>query len=81
MTGLPSIVAGMVNVPDAFLSQPVMVTVSSIISYFKLSLTGVPSAGLVSTTGSTVVFSPHPPRRRGSVTMIRNKGTGFMASL
>ena len=36
------------------------------------------STGLTSATGSTTSFSPHPPRSRGSVTMIRNKGTGFM---
>ena len=26
----------------------------------------------------TTFFSPHPPRSSGSVTMIRNKGMGFM---
>ena len=61
VTGLPSILAGMVNVPDAFLSQPVMVTVPSLISYFKLGLTGAPSAGLVSVVDSS--FPPHPTAR------------------
>ena len=42
VTVLPSIVAGMVNAPDAFLSQPVMVTVSSSVSYFKSGVTGTP---------------------------------------
>ena len=59
VTGLPSMVAGMVNAPDAFLSHPVMVTVPSLISYFKLGLRGTSSTGLVSATG----FSPHPTAR------------------
>ena len=63
VTDLPSMDAGMVNAPDAFLSQPVIVIASPLISYFKL-VTGTSSP-------------PHPPRSRGSDTMIRNKGTGF----
>ena len=43
VTGLPSILAGMVNVPDAFLSHLDMVTALSFTSYFKLGLTGVSS--------------------------------------
>ena len=39
VTGLPSIVAGMISAPDAFLSQPVMVTASPSASYFKWGLT------------------------------------------
>ena len=98
VTGLPSMVAGMVNAPDAFLSHPVMVTVPSLISYFKLGFNGISSSVLASSltsccfssicldsatgfsglTSATDSFSPHPPRSRGSVTMIRNKGTGFM---
>ena len=35
VTGLPSIVAGMVIAPDAFPSQPVMVTALSFTWYFK----------------------------------------------
>ena len=66
VTGLPSMVAGMVNAPDAFLSHPVMVTVPSLISYFKLGLTG------------TASFSPHPPRSRGSDTHKTNRRKGFM---
>ena len=68
VTGLPFMVSGMTSSPDALLSQPVMVTESLVILYhkflyFKLEL---------------ISFSPHPPRSRGSDTMIRNKGTGFM---
>ena len=90
VTGLPSIVAGIVSAPDAFLSQPVIVTESLVILYFKLGSTGASSVGLTSSLGA-VGFSltdseptgsffspPHPPRSRGSDTMIRNKGTGFM---
>ena len=66
VTGLPSIVAGIVSAPDAFLSQPVIVTESLVILYFKL--------------GSISSFSPHPPRSRGSDMTSRIKGTGFMVS-
>ena len=69
VTGLPSIVAGITNLPDALVSQSVMVTVPSLISYFKLGLRGASSTGLVSATG----FSPHPPRSRGSDMAIRSK--------
>ena len=83
VTDLPSIVEGMINAPDAFLSQPVIVTASSLVSYFKLGLTDTVSAGLVSATGSSGLTSccfsstgltsatgssPHPPRSRGSDT-------------
>ena len=40
--------AGIISSPDAFLLQPVIVTVSPLISYFKLGLTGTASGGLVS---------------------------------
>ena len=52
VTGLPSIVAGMANAPNASLSQRVMVTASPLISYFKWGLTDTASAGLVSATDS-----------------------------
>ena len=52
VTGLPSMTADMVSVPDAFLSQPVMVTVSSLISYFKLGSTDASSVGLTSSLGA-----------------------------
>ncbi len=61
VTVFPSIVAGIANAPDTFLSQLVIVIESPLISYFKL----------------VTALSPHPPRSRGSVTMIRNKGTRF----
>ena len=57
VTGLPSMVSGMVNAPDAFLSQPVMVTASPSVSYFKWGLTDTASAGLVSATGSSGLTS------------------------
>ena len=92
MTGLPSIVAGITSLPDAPSSHPVMVTAPSLISYFKLELRGssstgltssltsccFSSTGLVSATGSTATFSPHPPRNRGSDMASKRKGTGFM---
>ena len=53
VTDLPSMVAGMISAPDAFSLQPVMVTASPLISYFKLGLTGTASAGLVSAAGSS----------------------------
>ena len=61
VTGLPLMVTGMTSSPDTSSSQPVIVTESPCISYFK-----------------TEELWLHPPRSRGSVTMIRNKGTGFM---
>ena len=64
VTGLPSMAAGMVNSLDAFLSQPVIVTSSSLISYFKLGLRGTSSTGLVSTTGSFILL-PTPPKKQG----------------
>ena len=73
VTVLPSIVAGMVNVPDAFLSQLVIATTSPVILYF-IELIGASSTGLTSATG----FSPHPPRSRGSDMVSRIKGKGFM---
>ena len=77
VTDFPLMVAGMISAPDAFLSQPVMVAASPLISYFKLGLTGTSSTGLTSAPGS-FLSPPHPPRSRGSVTMIRIKGKGFM---
>ena len=90
MTGLPSIVEGMVNAPDAFLSQPVIVTESLVILYFKWGLTDTASAGLTSSLGAVgflltdseptdSFFSPpHPPRSRGSDTNKTNRRKGFM---
>ena len=48
VTGLPSIMAGIISSSDAFLSQSVIVTVSPLISYFKLGLTDTASGGLAS---------------------------------
>ena len=48
VTGLPSMIAGIISSPDAFLLQPVIVTVSPLISYFKLGLTDTASGGLAS---------------------------------
>ena len=52
VTDLPSMVAGIISAPDAFLSQPVIVISSSLISYFKWGLIGISSVGLFSATGS-----------------------------
>ena len=57
VTGFPSMVAGIINAPNAFLSQPVMVTTSSPVSYFKWGLTDTDSAGIVSATGSSGLTS------------------------
>ena len=57
VTVLPSIVAGMISAPDAFLSQPVMVTALPSVSYLKGALTDTASVGIVSATDS---FSPQP---------------------
>ena len=71
VTVLPSIVAGITSLPDALSSHPVMVTVPSLILYFKLGLRGTSSTGLVSATGSsgltsvTGSLSPHPPKKQG----------------
>ncbi len=78
VTVLPSNVAGITNLPDAPSLQPVIVTASPLISYFKLGLTGAPSVGLGKATGSTVAFSPQPPRSRGSDTNKTNRRKGFM---
>ena len=48
VTGFPSIMADIISSPDAFLSQPLIVTVSPSITYFKLGLTDTASGGLVS---------------------------------
>ena len=76
VTGLPSIVVGIVSAPDAFLSQPVIVTESLVILYFKLGSTGASSVGLTFSLGA-VGFSPtdsepsdddsspHPPKKQG----------------
>ena len=72
VTGFPLIVAGMIKWPDAFLSQPVIVTVSPMITYFKLGLTDTASGGLVSVVaslgerseGAVLLFSPSHPMRR-----------------
>ena len=90
VTGLPSIVVGIVKAPDAFLSQPVIVTESLVILYFKLGSTGASSVGLTSSLG-VVGFSltdseptgsffspPHPPRSRGSETRTANRSKFFM---
>ena len=57
MTGFPSMVVGIINAPNAFLSQPVMVTASSSVSYFKWGLTDTASARIVSATGSSGLTS------------------------
>ena len=66
VTDLRSTVAGMISAPDAFRSQSVIVIASPSVRYVKLGST------------DTASFSPHPPRSRGSDTMIRNKGKGFI---
>ena len=48
VTGLPSIFAGIISSPDASSAQPVIVTASPLISYFKLGLTDTASGGLAS---------------------------------
>ena len=58
---------GMISSPDAFLSQPVIVTASPWTSYFKLGLTDTASGGLVSVAassgesleGATLLFFHH----------------------
>ena len=52
VTVFPSILAGMIRSPDAFVSQPVIVTSSPSILYFKLGF-------LVS-----LLFSPSHPMRK-----------------
>ena len=72
VTGLPSIMAGIISSPDAFLSQPVIVTTSPSILYFKLGLPDTASGALVSEAaslgesleGATLLFSPSHPMRR-----------------
>ena len=73
VTGLPSIMAGIISSPDAFLSQPVIVTVSPSITYFKLGFsTDTASVGLVSESafpskpskGDLLLFSSSHPMRR-----------------
>ena len=59
VTGLPSMFAGIISSPDAFLSHSVIVTASPSISYFELGLTDTASGGLVS-----LLFSPSHPMRR-----------------
>ena len=53
VTGLPSIVTGIINAPDAFLSQPVIVAVSPWISYSKLGLKDTAAAGSFPAMGSS----------------------------
>jgi len=75
VTDLPSIVVGMVNAPDDFLLQPVMMTPLSFTSYFKLELTGASAfvgffgedfaiassfVSLISLTGRPPQVSPQP---------------------
>ena len=62
VTNLPSMDAGMISAPDAFLSQRAIVTASPSVTYVKLGVTGS--------------FSPpHPPNRtRGSDTDKRRAG-------
>jgi hypothetical protein len=72
VTVFPLIVAGMIRCPDAFLSQPVIVTVSPLITYFKLGLTDITSGDLVSeaaslgerSEGAVLLFSPSHPMRK-----------------
>ena len=56
VTALPSIVAGITNLPDVPSSQPVIVTASPVILYF-IGLTGASSVGLVSAMGSSGLTS------------------------
>jgi len=58
----------MTSSPDALLSQPVMVTESLVILYFKFLYFKL----------ELISFSPHPPRSRGSDMASRIKGKGFM---
>ena len=46
--GFPSIFAAIISSPDASSAQPVIVTASPLISYFKLGLTDTASGGLAS---------------------------------
>ena len=72
LTVWPSIFAGIISSPDAFSSQPVTVTTSPSILYFKLGLTGTASGGLVSeaassgerSEGAVLLFSPSHPMRK-----------------
>ena len=70
-------IAGIISSPDAFLSQPVIVTASPLILYFKLGFsTDTASVGLVSEAaseaafsgesleGATLLFSPSHPMRK-----------------
>ena len=72
VTGLPSIFAGIISSPDASSAQPVIVTASPLISYFKLGLTDTASGVLVSEAaslgesleGAVLLFSPSHPMRK-----------------
>ena len=72
VTVLPSLIAGIISSPDASLAQPVIVTASPLISYFKLGLTDTASGGLVSEAvsseesleGAVLLFSPSHPMRK-----------------
>jgi len=72
VTGLPPMVSGMTSSPVAASSQSVIVTVSPLITYFKLGLTDTASGGLVSEVassiesleGATLPFSPSHPMRK-----------------
>ena len=55
-TDLPPIVLGIISDPDAFLSQPVIATVSPSTSCLKCRLAGFSSGGLA----KLLSFSPHP---------------------
>ena len=72
VTGFPSIFAAIISSPDASSAQPVIVTASPLISYFKLGLTDTASGGLVSeavsseesSEGAALLFSPSHPMRK-----------------
>ena len=72
VTGFPSIFAAIISSPDASSAQPVIVTASPSILYFKLGLTDTASGDLVSeaaslgerSEGAVLLFSPSHPMRR-----------------
>ncbi len=80
VTGLPSIMVAIISSPDAFLSEPVIVTTSPSILYFKLGLTDTASGGLVSEAaslgesleGASLLFSPSHPMRRKAKRGVKN---------
>ena len=72
VTDFPSIISGITSSPDASSAQPVIVTTSPSITYFKLGLIDTDFGGLASVAappiglseGATLLFSPSHPMRR-----------------